>query len=77
MAGGDDAWAAAGSAGERQRLRSALGLRRRTGAPAQARGVPHRTAASYPRCSYLYVNISKPKELQRRGEDLNLRRQDY
>ncbi len=44
---GDDDWAEAGSAGERQRLRSALGLRRRAGAPLRARKVPHRTAGAY------------------------------
>ena len=63
-------WAARPS-GKRQRQRSALGLHRRAGAPAQDRKAPHRISPSYPQYPYL----SMSKELQRRGEDLNLRRQ--
>src|SRR5215204_7121372 len=62
-------WAAR-SSGKRQRQRSALGLHRRAGAPAQAHGARHRSAASYGHPRYSYCSMSK--ELQLRGEDLNL-----
>src|SRR5215212_1987622 len=55
-----DAWGAGGrSSSKRQRLLSALGLRRRAGAPAQDHRAPHRTSASYPQHPYLSLCVQR------------------
>jgi hypothetical protein len=55
-----DAWGAGRrSSSKRQRLLSALGLRRRAGAPAQDRKAPPRTSASYPQHPYLSLCVQR------------------